>query len=158
MLLTIHTVFGVLALITGAWNVIAMKGTRRHRAVGWIYVGSMAGLIATSFGIFEVYAGFGPFHVMSLVSGGALALAIYFPLRRDRHEHWMLHHYMWITYSYVGLVMATGSHLFAYGPPGWPSWARALLYWGAPYVIGSALIFGLRDAILSRMQTAGRAD
>ena len=153
MILTIHIAFGFLALIAGAWNLLAMKGTQRHRLVGWVYVGSMVGLLLTSFGIFEVFGGFGPFHAMSLVSGGALAFAIYFPLRRKRYEHWMVHHYMWITYSYVGLVMATGSHLFHYGPAGWSFWARAALYWGVPYVVGSALIFGRRDVILNRLRT-----
>ena len=152
MVLTVHTLFGVVALISGAWNLAAMKGTKRHRAVGWVYAGSMTGLILTSFGIFELFGGFGPFHVLSLVSGGTLAIALYFPLRRGHHEGWMVHHYFWIAYSYVGLIMATGSHLFEYGPPGWPFWGRAVLYWGIPYVVGSALIFGQRDKVLSEIR------
>lgn len=126
------------------------KGTRRHRLVGWIYVGAMVLLILTSFTIFELTGGFGSYHVMSIVSGGTLALAIYFPLRRRHHGGWMEHHYFWIAYSYVGLVMATGSHFFQYGPLGWPFWARALLYWGLPLAVGSALIFGRKDRILER--------
>jgi uncharacterized membrane protein len=152
MILTIHTIFGVVALVAGAWNLVAMKGTRRHRVVGWVYAGSMTGLIVTSFAIFEVFDGFGPFHALSLVSGGTLAIAIYFPLQREHYEHWLLHHYYWIAYSYIGLVMATGSHLFEYGPPGWPFWALAVLYWVVPYVVGSALIFGRRDAIMERIR------
>jgi hypothetical protein len=70
----------------------------------------------------------------------------------------VIHHYFWIAYSYVGLVMATGSHLFAYGPPGWPFWARAMLYWVAPYGVGSALIFARRDAIISRLQASGSSE
>ena len=154
MMLTVHTLFGVVALIAGAWNLTTTKGTRRHRLVGWTYVGSMVGLILTSFAIFELFGGFGPFHALSLVSGATLALAVYFPLRRAHHPGWMEHHYFWIAYSYVGLVMATGSHLFAYGPPGWPGWARALLYWGAPFIIGSALIFGQRTRVLRQLGAA----
>ena len=150
MIEPLHTAVGVVALAAGAGNLLAQKGTSRHRLVGWIYAGSMAGLIGTSFAIFELFGGFGPFHAMSLVSGGTLALALYFPLRRDRHANWLEHHYMWITWSYVGLVMATGSHLFALGPPGWPFWARALLYWGLPCAVGAALIFGWRGRMLAR--------
>lgn len=157
MILSVHTLFGFVALVAGAWNLIATKGTRRHRLVGWVYVGAMTGLLITSFGIFEVFGSFGPFHILSLVSGGALAFAIYFPLRRARYTHWLVHHYMWITYSYVGLVMATGSHLFAYGPAGWPFWARAVLYWVLPYVVGSVLIYGRRGAILRRLRAADPA-
>ncbi len=151
-MLTVHTLFGVAALFSGGWNLAARKGTRRHRLVGWLYVGSMVGLLLTSFLIFELFGGFGPYHIMSVVSGGALGLAIYFPLRRKHHANWLIHHYMWMGYAYVGLVMATGSHLFAYGPPGWPWWARALLYWVAPYVVGSLLIMRQRGKILSRVE------
>ena len=159
MMLALHTVLGVIALLSGAWNLIATKGDRRHRVVGWIYAGSMAGLIGTSFTIFELFDRFGPFHIMSLVSGATLALALYFPVRRAHHDHWFEHHYMWITWSYVGLVMATGSHLFAYGPPGCPFWARAALYWGLPCVGGGALIFRWRAEMLRRFapETVGES-
>jgi uncharacterized membrane protein len=85
-LLTVHTALGIIALASGAWNLSATKGTARHRLVGWVYAGSMFRLIGTSFGIFEVFSGFGPFHVMSIVSGGTLALALYFPHRRAHYE------------------------------------------------------------------------
>ena len=153
MVLAVHTALGVIALVSGAWNLLARKGTGRHRVVGWVYAGAMAGLVGTSFSIFELFGGFGPFHAMSIVSGGTLALALYFPLRRGRYENWLEHHYMWITWSYVGLVMATGSHLFAYGPPGWPPWARAALYWGVPCVAGATLIFGWRATLLNRFSS-----
>jgi uncharacterized membrane protein len=151
MIIAIHTVLGVLALITGAWNLIQPKGTSQHRRVGRIYAGSMIALIATSFFIYEIFTAFGPFHILALVSGGTLALALYFPLRRDHHENWIEHHYFWITYSYVGLVMATGSHLFEVVPD-WPWAVRAVLFWGVPYVVGSVWIFGRRHALIERMQ------
>ena len=152
MIVLLHTALGVVALVAGAWNLLAPKGTRRHKLVGRVYAGSMGGLVATSFLTYEMFDGFGPFHWMALLSGATLALALYFPIFRRDHPNWLEHHYMWITYSYVGLVMATGSHLFALGPPGWPGWAKSLLYWGAPYVLGSALIFGLRGRILARFR------
>ncbi len=158
MILPIHTGLGVVALLSGAWNLVAQKGTGRHRLVGWIYAVSMTGLIGTSFFVYELFGGFGPFHVMSLVSGGTLALALYAPLRR--HNNWVEHHYMWITWSYVGLLMATGSHLFAYGPSGWPFWARAVLYWGLPCGVGAAFIFGWRRTMMNRFspKEAGAGD
>lgn len=157
MLIVTHTFLGAVALAAGAWNLMTPKGTRQHRLVGWVYVGSMAGLILTSFAIFDLFGGFGPFHALSLVSGTTLALAMYFPLRREHFDNWLEHHYMWITWSYVGLVMATGSHLFPYGPPGWPFWARAVLYWGVPCLIGASLIFGWRTRMLARFQEHGEA-
>lgn len=148
-----HTVLGALALATGAWNLMTEKGTKCHRIAGWIYVGSMAGLIISSFAIFELFGNFGPFHIMSLVSGITIALAIYFPLRREHYENWLEHHYMWITWSYVGLVMATGSHLFEHGPPGWPFWMRGLLYWGLPCMVGAILISKSKAKMLTRFSS-----
>lgn len=150
MILTIHAALGIVALVSGAWNLITKKGTRRHRFAGWVYAVSMFGLIGTSFTIFELFGGFGPFHAMALMSAGTLALALYFPLRRNQYANWLEHHYMWITWSYVGLVMATGSHLFAMGPPGWPYWARAILYWGLPCIIGAILIYSRRSTMLDQ--------
>jgi len=111
-MVSFHTFLGAIALISGAANIATTKGTKIHKFIGWIYAGSMSGLILTSFAIFDLFGGFGPFHIMSMISGGTLALAIYFPLRRDKHKNWLEHHYMWIPWSYVGLLMATGSHLF----------------------------------------------
>ena len=136
-----HALVGTIALVTGAWNLMARKGTPIHKLIGYLYVLSMAVLVLTSFSIFELFGGFGPYHAMSLVSGITISLAVYFPLRREKYENWLGHHYMWITWSYVGLLMATGSHLFEYGPVGWPFWARALLYWGVPLVSGAFLIY-----------------
>ena len=145
-----HTLLGLIALISGAWNLATLKGTKRHRFVGWIYVGSMFGLIVSSFAIFDLFGGFGPFHVMSLISGITIALAIYFPIRRSKHKYWLEHHYMWITWSYIGLVMATGSHLFEYGPPGWSGIERAFLYWGLPCLTGAILIYMNKKRLLKQ--------
>ena len=46
----------------------------------------------------------------------------------------------------------TAELTFEYGPPGWPFWGRAVLYWVIPYIVGSALIFGRRDTILGEVQ------
>ncbi|PEN11461.1 hypothetical protein CRI94_15625 [Longibacter salinarum] len=152
MVIFVHVALGVIALVAGAWNLMAQKGTRRHRRAGWIYTGAMAGLILTSFAIFQLTGAFGPFHVMAIVSGATLTLAIYFPLRREYHDGWLEHHYFWITFSYVGLVMATGSHFAQYGPAGWSMWERGALWWGVPMVIGFALIFWKKEKVLNRLR------
>lgn len=149
-MLLFHTILGFIALISGAWNLFTKKGTSQHRLIGFTYVSSMMLLIGTSFGIFELFNGFGPYHLMSLISGGTVMLAIYFPLRRQKYKNWLEHHYMWISWSYVGLVMATGSHLFQHSPADWPYWLLILLYWALPCMIGAALIYGNRKRLLSQ--------
>lgn len=153
MVIAFHTAVGVVALLSGAANVLAPKGTRRHRRVGWTYAIAMYVLILSSFGITELFGSFGAFHVLALVSGLTLTLALRFPLRRHRHPGWMEHHYFWISYSYVGLLMATGSHLFERFPQLPLAWG-ALLFWGLPYLVGSILIFGRKRSVLARVRPA----
>lgn len=150
MIVLIHTALGAIALLTGAWNLALRKGTRRHRYVGWVYAGSMVALLITSFSIFELFGGFGAFHIMSLVSAGTLGMAIYAPLRRHNRPGWLEEHYMWISYSYIGLVMATGSHLFEY-VPGWPVWLRIATFWLLPVAVGTVLVYTRKGRIFGEL-------
>ncbi|WP_349354359.1 DUF2306 domain-containing protein [Gracilimonas sp. BCB1] len=149
-MISFHTLMGAIALLSGAFNLVTTKGTKTHRIMGWTYVLSMGALIITSFAIFDLFGGFGPFHVMSMISGVTIALAVYFPLRRHKHKNWLEHHYMWISWSYVGLLMATGSHLFEYGPEGWSGLARAFLYWGLPCIVGASIIYWNKKRLLTK--------
>lgn len=146
----VHTIFGVLSLIAGATNLSMTKGTKLHRRIGWIYAGSMYLLLFTSFFIYDAFGRFGVFHILSILSGVGLTIALYFPLFRKYHSHWIAHHYVWIAYSYIGLVMATGSH-FIDMLPHWPFGIRAFLFWGLPFIIGSILIFGPGKRTLRRV-------
>lgn len=149
MIVPVHTAFGVIALVAGGANLLRRKGTSRHRQIGWIYAGAMYALLLTSFFIYEAFGQFGVFHVLSIFSGVTLTVALYFPLRRWHHPHWMAHHYMWISYSYIGLVMATGSHLMD-AVPGWPFAVRAFLFWGVPWLAGTVMAFAWLRRILAQ--------
>jgi uncharacterized membrane protein len=149
VIVAIHTAFGIVALVAGAWNLLRPKGTRIHRRIGWIYAIAMYMLVVTSFAIFEVFGRFGAFHVLALVSGGTLSVALYFPVFRRAHSDWMEQHYVWMAYSYVGLIMATGSHFFEL-LPNLHYGIRAGLFWALPMAIGSTLIFRRKRRVLAR--------
>jgi uncharacterized membrane protein len=85
VVIALHTAVGVVALLSGAANLLARKGTRRHRRVGRLYTLAMYVLVLSSFGITQIFDGFGAFHVLAVVSGITLTIALYFPLRRHRH-------------------------------------------------------------------------
>lgn len=144
----VHTVFSVSALLAGGYVFLIAKGTRRHVTIGKVYVGSMIVLLFTSFFIFDLFGGFGVFHVMALVSIVTLGLGMYAAVFGRDSEGWLVGHYMWMSYSYVGLVMAAGSHLFG-AFPDLPWWLAVFLFWGLPYGVGSYLIFSLRKSILA---------
>lgn len=153
----IHTIFSVLALISGAVVIMQTKGTTAHKRYGYTYCISMVILIATSFMIFDLFEGFGAYHALAIVSLVTLCLGMFFPLFKRNYSGWVIQHYMWMSYSYVGLVMAGGSHLFAVFPT-WPSWLSITLFWVLPYVAGSILIFRNRKKILLEIQEKFKLD
>lgn len=115
-----HTAAAVGALLAGALVLVTRKGTRRHRQLGWAYVGSMLTLNLTALFIYRLFGRFGAFHVgavLSLVTVVAGTVAV-LGARRSRGGHDLAararaleKHYLWMTWSYVGLAAAAVSEL-----------------------------------------------
>ena len=105
----IHTACGVAALAFGAGVLVRPKGTRGHRILGWAYVASMIGLLATSFVIYRLFGGFGPFH-WAAVAGAATLAGGLAPMRRRRGA-WRERHAYLMSYSYLGLLAATAAEI-----------------------------------------------
>ena len=108
---TLHMALGAAALACGLAIVLRPKGTGWHRTRGWAYVASMASLFATAFLIYRLFGRFGPFHWLAVVGTvtllGGLAPAL---LRRPRRT-WVERHYYPMSYSYLGLLAATGAEI-----------------------------------------------
>ena len=102
-----HTVFGLVALVSGLAVFLARKGTRNHRAVGYVYVASMLALNGGAFLIYRLYGRFGPFHVAAVVSLATLAAGFVPLLLRRPAGRWLSYHYGFMCWSYVGLLGAT---------------------------------------------------
>ncbi len=108
----VHTALGVTALAAGAFVLARRKGDRLHRVVGRVYAGALVVLCVLSFGLRDstpFVQGLGPFHVAALVSLGTVTAGVVVAWRR--RENWLAAHYMWMAWSYIGLVMATGGHV-----------------------------------------------
>ena len=108
----VHTALGTVALGTGAVVLLRPKGGRAHRITGRVYVVAMLALCGLSFGLRSstpFFSGLGPFHVAALVSLGTVSAGAVVALRRG--ANWLVAHYMWMAWSYIGLVMATGGHV-----------------------------------------------
>ena len=152
-MLIFHTVTAVLALVAGFPIFFSTKGTRFHKRWGKIYVGAMLALCISSFwltGTTPFTQGFDVFHVMALVSLASVIAGVVPLFLRRRFAGWWEMHYFFMLYSYVGLVMALGSHFFEYMPEGLPATSRAALLWGMPYVVGSILIYWKRSFFKAR--------
>ena len=145
-----HTLVSIVALLSGGVIFFFTKGTQRHRLIGRIYVVSMALCLISSFFIYNMFDGFGPFHVMSIISIVTISIGMFFPLFGRQIFGWPIHHYFWMSYSYVGLWMAFLSHFISYMPDEWSAITRGFVAWGMPYILGSAVIFGNKKRMVER--------
>jgi len=147
----IHTTLGSIALVSGAAVVLLPKGTPLHRRIGRSYVLAMLALCVLAFtirGSTPFFGGFGAFHLMALVSLVTIGLGMR-AVRMRATPDWRSTHLGWMLWSYVGLVMATGSHLVRplflalRDPIGNSSVAMivtGVLLWGVPMAIGATRI------------------
>ncbi len=147
--LLVHTVASILALLSGGVIFLTPKGTVKHKKVGYVYAGSMLVLLITSFFIFDLFGDFGIYHTLSIVSFATLAIALSFPLAFRSKPNWVEHHMIWMGYSYIGLIMAGGSHMFQLFPD-WSGSLRMILFWGLPYIIGSYLIIFKKKTVVQK--------
>ncbi|MEQ9466244.1 MAG: DUF2306 domain-containing protein [Ekhidna sp.] len=106
----VHLIASILALIFGSLILIMSKGTRRHKQVGYAYVASMLVLLFTSFMLYNLFGGFGVFHIASIVSSVTLLLGmmpVFF-----KPKNWILYHLSWMYWSVIGLYAAFASEVF----------------------------------------------
>lgn len=106
----IHTALGVAALACGLGVLLRPKGTRGHRILGWAYVASMGGLLATAFLIYRLFGGFGPFHWAAVAGAATLAGGLVAVRQRPRGA-WRERHAYLMSYSYLGLLAATAAEI-----------------------------------------------
>jgi hypothetical protein len=102
----IHTVFSTVGILVGAEQVIRTRRDRLHRWLGYVYVGCM---VVGDIAILTVYrfnGRFNVFHVGAIVNLLCIGMALLPMLARPRPLQWKLKHYMWICWSYVGLLSA----------------------------------------------------
>lgn len=117
MLSITHTIFGFTSLLFGAFVLVQVKGTFKHRLIGYAYVISMFLLCITSFGLFDLFGTFGIFHFAALISlymtGAGVGVAIF----RKHVSNWLDKHYEFMAWSYLGLLGATLNEAFVHIPP-----------------------------------------
>jgi uncharacterized membrane protein len=102
----VHLVAALLALVTGTYILATPKGTRRHRWVGRVYVGSMVVLLLTAFQIYFLFGRFGIIHWGAVGSVLALAAGIGAALLRSVVRSWLRWHYLGMGASVTGLYAA----------------------------------------------------
>ena len=99
-----HAGGAVLAIGSGAWVLLARKGTAAHVRVGWVYVATMVWVNASALAIRHLSGGYNFFHVLAVVSLlmvlGGVGQVVY----RRHFRRWLWRHYQYMCWSYAGLL------------------------------------------------------
>lgn len=101
----VHFAAAILAMVTGMYILLAQKGTKIHKRIGYFYVVSMLVLNATAFMIYRLYGKFGIFHGFAIWSLLTLLAGMYPILRRTVKNYVMLH-FRFMYWSVIGLYCA----------------------------------------------------
>ncbi len=112
----VHTIASVLALLFGTWVLLAKKGDRFHKQMGYAYTGSMAVVLLTSFFMYNLFGGFGIFHVFAIISSLTL-IAGMVPILRRKPKTYISLHYNFMYWSVIGLYGAFLAEILTRIPP-----------------------------------------
>ena len=100
-----HALAALAAVILGGAQLATSKGTVRHRASGWIWIGLMAYVAVSSFFISELglWGAFSPIHLLSVWTVFSLVIAVYHARRGNIRQH-----KIWMSLLYIGALLITG--------------------------------------------------
>ena len=100
-----HALAALAAVILGGAQLASTKGTARHRALGWAWVGLMAYVATSSFFISELrlWGVFSPIHLLSIWTLCSLVMAVYFGRQGNIRQH-----KIWMVLLYILALLVTG--------------------------------------------------
>ena len=102
----IHTVAAMLAMATGSVIFLRPKGGSRHRKLGYVYSIAMVVMLITAFMLYRLTGGFNALHIAAIISSVTIAFGLKFAVSRQPAQGWYFFHYLWMSWSYVGLLAA----------------------------------------------------
>lgn len=85
----LHAVIAMVAVLLGAVQLCMKKGTRTHKLIGWVWVGSMLIVSISSFLIHELklWGDYSPIHLLSILTLFFIGRAVYFARVRNIERH-----------------------------------------------------------------------
>ena len=107
----IHTVLATVGILAGAGQFLRTRRDQLHRRVGYVYVASMTVADLSILTVYRFNGGFNAFHVGAIANLICLGMALRPMLAKPRPRQWRLTHYMWVGWSYVGLLAAALTEL-----------------------------------------------
>jgi uncharacterized membrane protein len=108
----VHAFAAMAAFALGVVQLAAPKGTLPHRTIGWIWVGLMVTVAASSFWIHEIrlLGPWSPIHLLSIFTLIMLPIAVW----RAR-QHRVADHRRIMTMTFVGALVIAGLFTFLPG-------------------------------------------
>ena len=107
--IAIHLAAVAPAIAIGVIQLVAKKGSRPHKALGWVWVLAMAVAAVSSFWIYGINktGGFSVIHLLSVWTLISLACAIYFVRRGNvpAHKGFMVGTFLGLAGAGIGAVM-----------------------------------------------------
>jgi len=101
----IHLLFSIVALILGTLVLSFLKGTNKHKRIGYFYCISMLGVNITALMIYRLYNKFGIFHWMAVISLLTL-IAGMLPMIIKKPKSYITLHFNFMYWSVIGLYAA----------------------------------------------------
>ena len=101
----LHAFAAMAAFVLGLVQFAAPKGTLPHRTFGWIWVGLMVVVAASSFWIhgIRMVGPFGPIHLLSIFTLVVLPLAVW-----RAHTHRVADHRRMMIFIFAGALVVAG--------------------------------------------------
>jgi uncharacterized membrane protein len=101
-----HICLSVVSLIVGAFIFFQPKGTRAHKIAGKIYSFAMIGLNTSALAIYHLTGRFNLFHLTAILSLILVLVGWWQIIFRHRLRNWLYRHYVYMCWSFTGLVAA----------------------------------------------------
>ncbi len=102
----LHLMAALWALAFGTAVLVMPKDSRYHKKTGYSYLGGMAIMVVTAFGIYRQYGGFGIFHVAAILTSITMLAGMIPVLRRKPTYQWLQLHYSFMYLSVLELYIA----------------------------------------------------
>ena len=101
----VHAFAAMAALVLGVVQLAAPKGTLPHRTLGWIWVGLMLSVAASSFWIHQIrlIGPWSPIHLLSIFTLGMVPLGVW-----KAHRHEVVDHRRIMTLVFSGALVIAG--------------------------------------------------
>lgn len=101
----LHAFAAMAAFVLGLVQFAAPKGTLPHRTIGWIWVGLMAVVAASSFWIHQIrlVGPFSPIHLLSIFTLVMLPIAVW-----RAHTHRVAAHRWTMIFLFAGALVVAG--------------------------------------------------